>query len=382
VDVHFLGWVNQRKYYVDGSVFKVISVTYFVIGLMSGTSLDGLDLAFCEFNLVNGRWSYEIGHAETTPYSGNWKERLSNLESGTALDFVTTDIEFGHLLGRLTRDFIIKHDLHPDFISSHGHTIFHQPENKITAQIGRGSAIAAETGLPVICDFRSLDVALGGQGAPLVPIGDQLLFNSFDYCLNIGGFANISFEKDGKRVAFDICPANIVLNQLAKTLGLEYDPDGIHAGRGMINQSLLDKLNALPFYGEPAPKSLGKEWVVEHVFPLLKNEESDANDLLSTFCEHIAMQVAKAATGNHQQKLFTTGGGALNKHLINRVRIYTGPEIIIPDTNSINYKEALIFAFLGVLRWRNEINCLKSVTGASRDSSGGAIFEILALLKK
>ena len=344
---------------------------------MSGTRLDGLDLAFCEFNLVDDRWVYEIGHAETIPYSGNWKELLCNLESGTALDFVTADIEFGHLLGRLTKDFIKKHNLHPDFISSHGHTIFHQPGKRITAQIGRGSAIAAETGLPVICDFRSLDVALGGQGAPLVPIGDQLLFNTFDYCLNIGGFANISCEKEGKRIAFDICPANIVLNQLAKSLGLEYDPDGMHASKGIINQPLLDTLNALQFYGKPAPKSLGKEWVVEHVFPLLKNEALAVSDLLSTFCEHIAMQVAKAATGNHLQKLFTTGGGALNKHLINRVRKYTGPEIIIPDANTINYKEALIFAFLGVLRWRNEINCLKSVTGASRDSSGGAIFGIL-----
>ncbi|MCX6279742.1 MAG: anhydro-N-acetylmuramic acid kinase [Bacteroidetes bacterium] len=347
---------------------------YNVIGLMSGTSLDGLDLAFCEFENVNKQWKYYILNAETIPYSSEWRRRLSTLESASAFEFVAADVEYGHLLGKLTIDFIKKFHLHPDFIASHGHTIFHQPEKKITSQIGRGSAIAAETGLPVICDFRSLDVALGGQGAPLVPIGDQLLFGHIEYCLNLGGFANISFQRGDRRIAFDVSPANIVLNYLARIVGYEYDEDGRLASEGKINRQLYDALNSLAFYHTQPPKSLGKEWVVNSVFPLLNDLQIPVNDLLATFCEHIAIQVALAATGSPSDKLMITGGGALNSFLISRIRHYTKPQIIIPDANTINYKEALIFAFLGVLRWRNEDNCLKSVTGAIRDSSGGAVY--------
>ncbi|MEI7500377.1 MAG: anhydro-N-acetylmuramic acid kinase [Bacteroidota bacterium] len=352
----------------------MITKHYYVIGLMSGTSLDGLDLAFCKFSQLNDRWLYKIHCAETIPYSKEWKERLSFLESVSALELVTADVEFGHLLGRLSKEFIEKHHLKPDFIASHGHTVFHQPDKKITCQIGRGSAIAAETGLPVVCDFRSLDVALGGQGAPLVPIGDRLLFPEYEYCLNLGGFANISYEQDGIRIAFDICPANIVLNDLAGAIGLDWDPDGQHASRGTIDHDLLAKLNSLPYYGKLPPKSLGKEWVVEHVFPLLQNAFNSKDDLLATFCEHIAMQVAKSSSGNREKKFVITGGGALNKFLISRIQFHASHKIIIPDLSTVNFKEALIFAFLGVLRWRNEVNCLKSVTGALRDSIGGAIY--------
>jgi anhydro-N-acetylmuramic acid kinase len=341
---------------------------------MSGTSLDGLDIACCEFSREENRWSYKIQCAETIPYTAHWKELLSNLESKTALDFATADIEFGHLLGRLTLDFIERNNLVPDFIASHGHTIFHQPDKKITCQIGRGSAIAAETGLRVVCDFRSLDVALGGQGAPLVPIGDALLFEEYDFCLNIGGFANISHQTENQRIAYDVCPANIVLNQLAMLTGAEYDRDGMLAAKGNLNQQILDDLNALPYYHQAFPKSLGKEWVVQHILPLLKNTGLSTNDLLATFSEHIAMQVASSTGGKKASKMLVTGGGAFNKHLIERIRRLSSPEIIIPDINTVNFKEALIFAFLGVLRWRNEINCLTSVTGASKDSSGGAIY--------
>ena len=350
---------------------------YHVIGLMSGTSLDGLDIAFCEFNMDDNRWIYKIQCAETIPYTDQWKELLSNIESGSALDFITADFEYGHLLGSLTRDFIDRNNLVPDFIASHGHTIFHQPDKRITSQIGRGSAIAAETGLRVVCDFRSLDVALGGQGAPIVPIGDALLFNEFDFCLNIGGFANISYQMANRRIAHDVCPANIVMNQLALQAGYEYDPDGMLAGSGTVNQQLLEMLNGLPFYKQAFPKSLGKEWVVQHVFPLLKNSDQSTNGLLATFCEHIAMQVAAATEAKKGTKMLITGGGAFNKFLIGRIRHHATPEIIIPDAYTINFKEALIFAFIGVLRWRNEINCLTSVTGASKDSSGGAIYGML-----
>ena len=341
---------------------------------MSGTSLDGLDIAFCEFNFKENSWGYKILCAETIPYTDHWSETLSTLESGSSLDLVTADIEYGHLLGRLTSDFIDRNKVVPDFIASHGHTIFHQPGRKITSQIGRGSAISAETGLRVVCDFRSLDVALGGQGAPLVPIGDELLFHDFDFCLNIGGFANISFNTGKHRIAYDVCPANIVMNQLASLEGHEYDQDGRLAQGGRIDEQLLDILNDLPYYKLSFPKSLGKEWVVQHVFPMLKKSQQPVKDLLATLCEHIAMQVA-SATGNQKDKtLLITGGGAYNKFLISRIRHHAAPEIIIPDAYTVNFKESLIFAFLGLLRWRNEINCLKSVTGAVRDSSGGAIY--------
>jgi len=349
-------------------------VKYQVIGLMSGTSLDGLDLAFCEFSRDENWWTYQIHCAETIPYNDRWKGLLSTLESGSALDFVSTDIEYGHLLGRLTRSFIERNNLIPDFIASHGHTIFHQPGKKITSQIGRGSAIAAETGLRVVCDFRSHDVALGGQGAPLVPIGDALLFHEYDFCLNIGGFANISFQTGAKRVAWDVCPANIVLNQLAMQAGHDYDPDGTMAASGFVDKALLETLNTLPFYSLKFPKSLGREWVVQYILPVLQDSGLPTVDLLATFCEHIAIQIAASAGLKRDTKMLITGGGAFNRHLINRIRHHALPEIIIPDALTINFKEALIFAFLGVLRWRNEINCLSSVTGAAKDSSGGAIY--------
>ena len=341
---------------------------------MSGTSLDGLDLAFCKFSKDDTRWSYQIQCAETIPYTDHWKKVLSSLEAGSALDFVTTDIEYGHLLGRLTHDFIDRYNLVPDFIASHGHTIFHRPEKRITSQIGRGSAISAETGYPVVCDYRSLDVALGGQGAPLVPIGDALLFGEFDFCLNLGGFANISYQNANERMAYDVCPANIVMNHLALQTGFDFDPGGKLAGSGTVSQQLLESLNGLPYYQLAFPKSLGKEWVVQHIFPLLKNSNQATNDLLATFCEHIAIQVAASTGGKKETKMLITGGGAFNGFLISRIRHHASPEIIIPDAHTINFKEALIFAFLGVLRWRNESNCLRSVTGALKDSSGGAIY--------
>jgi anhydro-N-acetylmuramic acid kinase len=346
---------------------------YKVIGLMSGTSLDGLDIAFCEFEKRGGHWDYAIIQAETIPYTEDWHERLSTIEMASAFEYVATDVEFGHLSGQLTAGFMKKHNLNPDFIASHGHTIFHQPSGKITAQIGRGSAIAAETGVQVVCDFRSLDVALGGQGAPLVPIGDQLLFGHFDYCLNLGGFANISFQKNDQRIAFDICPVNIVLNRLSRMVGQEFDSDGLLADQGRIDESLLEGLNSLAFYYQDPPKSLGKEWVVEHIYPLLDQSKLNVNDHLATFCEHIAVQIAKATRGNVSETLMITGGGAFNTYLVERIGFHSKTQIIIPDNLTINYKEALIFAFLGVLRMRNEINCLASVTGARRDSSGGAV---------
>ena len=347
---------------------------YTAIGLMSGTSLDGLDIACCEFQKDGERWNFRIICAETIPYDPARRQALASLENASSCDFVMADIEYGHFLGRMAAGFISRNGLSPRLIASHGHTIFHRPEQGFTCQIGRGSAIAAETGIPVVCDFRTLDVALGGQGAPLVPIGDALLFSDYDYCLNIGGFANISHQQAGKRLAWDICPANIVLNRLAGRMGRDYDHDGELAARGEIIPTLLDRLNALAFYAAAPPKSLGKEWVEKQVMPLLDMADLPVQDLLATFCEHIAVMVARSCGSDKNQKLLVTGGGAFNSHLMRRIRDHASPRIIVPDPLTVNFKEALIFAFLGVLRMRGEVNCLKSVTGATRDSSSGAIY--------
>jgi len=342
---------------------------------MSGTSLDGLDIAHCSFVRRGACWEYAILQAETMAYSDEWIERLSVVENFSALEFVKTDIEYGHLLGQFTNGFIRKHKLTPDLIASHGHTVFHQPDQRITSQIGRGSAIAAETGYPVVCDFRSLDVALGGQGAPLVPIGDKLLFPDYDYCLNLGGFANISTDTEGGRIAFDLCPANIVLNRLAAATGANYDYNGDMARSGTAIPELLHQLNTLPFYRQPGPKSLGKEWVISTIIPLLKGHKKPFPDLLATFCEHIALQVGAVMGRDPEKKMLVTGGGALNGFLVERIRHHVKPTVIIPDILTINFKEALVFAFLGLLRWRNENNCLRSVTGAACDNCGGAIYQ-------
>ena len=353
---------------------NTIYVKYKVIGLMSGTSLDGLDIAYCEFERQQAQWSCQIHYAETIPYPEEWRNRLASLEKGFAHDLAITDIEYGHFVGRLTKTFIDKRNIQPDFIASHGHTIFHRPEKGITWQIGKGSSITAETGLPVVCDFRSLDVALGGQGAPLVPIGDRLLFGDFDFCLNLGGFANISYEENGERIAYDICPVNLVLNYLSRRIGKPFDPSGQMARIGNLSPSLLASLNQLPYYDQLPPKSLGKEWVLSHIFPMLDHSSILLNDQLSTFCEHVAIQIEKSTSGHKRGKILTTGGGAFNEYLIDRIKQLSQHEIILPDENTINFKEALIFAFLGVLRWQKEVNCLRSVTGAGKDNSGGAIY--------
>lgn len=344
---------------------------YKVIGLMSGTSLDGLDIAYCLFSYDNGKWSYSIEKAETIEYSSLAKEKLIKAENTTSQEFAKTDKEFGYYIGKETRKFIDKYNLDVDFISSHGQTIFHQPEINFTSQIGDINSIAAQTRVKTIGDFRRLDIALGGQGAPLVPIGDRFLFSDYPYCLNLGGFSNISFEKDGKRIAYDICPVNIVLNYLAEKEGMTYDKDGLMAKTGKINQELLEKLNNLDYYKAEEKKSLGKEWVLKYIFPLFDNSDLETKDIMATYVEHITIQLASKING----EVLITGGGVFNKHLIESLKEKLNHKIHIPDPIIINYKEALIFAFLGVLRERKEINTLCSVTGAIKDSCGGLIVE-------
>ena len=342
---------------------------YKVIGLMSGTSLDGLDIAYCHYQIQNNKWSYTIIKAETLPYSESWVEKLVSVESSSSYELARADKEFGEFLAASVNDFIARHSLEVDIICSHGQTIFHRPEINLTTQIGDINVLAAKTGILTIGDFRRLDLALGGQGAPLVPIGDRHLFGHYAQCLNLGGFSNISFERDNERIAYDVCPVNIVLNALARREGMPYDRDGEMARSGEINEDLLSRLNDLDFYKIKEKKSLGKEWVLENVMPLLDEQGLETSSLLATFSEHVADQLAKNISG----QVLVTGGGAYNKFLISRLRAKTSSKVHIPEKTIIDYKEAMIFGFLGVLRLRNEVNALASVTGASRDSCTGLI---------
>ena len=344
----------------------------FVIGLMSGTSLDGIDLVYTKF-IKNGAKSFEILHSETIGYSKEWKQLLQNAIHFSSDELSRLDHTYGKYLGEIINHFIHNYKIERiDFIASHGHTILHQPEKGITLQIGAGEEIAKLTKQKVVCDFRTQDVKLGGQGAPLVPIGDELLFSEYKFCLNLGGFSNVSFKKEEERVAFDICPVNIVLNFYANKIGLEYDASGKIASEGKINEQLLEALNSLDFYKTAPPKSLGLEWVQKEIFPLIDTFETDVSSVLRTFVEHIAIQIAKIIQGS--DSVLITGGGVFNTFLMDRIKMHANVKIEQTSDALINYKEALIFAFLGMLKIENQVNCLKSVTGASRNHSSGVIF--------
>jgi anhydro-N-acetylmuramic acid kinase len=337
---------------------------------MSGTSLDGLDLVAVEFEFSGEKWEYRIVDTHTFSYSAEWEKKLRTAHFLQAAELLQLHNEYGMFLADHVNQFI--KNFYPDLIASHGHTIFHQPENGFTFQLGNGAIITAETGITTVADFRQPDVSLGGQGAPLVPAGDRMLFGEYDFCLNIGGFANISFERNRQRIAFDICPANIILNYFAAKHGLPFDKDGQLGRNGNINFQLFEKLNNLPFYKKESPKSLGREWIESEFLPIIDDFSCPESDKIRTTYEHIAFQIASAA--NNTGKMLITGGGTFNEFLIERVEKLSKAKVLIPDLKTVNFKEALIFAFLGVLRIRNEINCLSSVTGAKRDHSTGVIF--------
>ncbi len=340
---------------------------------MSGTSLDGIDLAEIAFSFSEEKWNFEILVAETVPYSSFWKEELREAINYSREKLERLDFKYTEKLSEEISKFIKKYNiLEIDAICSHGHTIMHRPEKGLTYQIGNLPRISKMLGQTVVCDFRVQDVEMGGQGAPLVPIGDKLLFSEYDYCLNLGGFANCSFEKNDKRIAYDICPVNIVLNNYAEKLGKDFDEGGKLAASGKVDEMLLNKLNSLTFYVEKPPKSLGLEWVKEKIFPLLDISEITSEDILRTFTEHIAVQIAKQFS--NKSSVLITGGGAYNSFLIERLKNLSSVEVFIPSSKIVEYKEALIFGLLGVLKLRDEVNCLASVTGASKDHSSGKIF--------
>ena len=348
---------------------------YKVIGVMSGTSLDGVDLAVCTFNFSE-TIGYTIEEAITIPYPLSWKTKLKEAVSFSSEMLAVLDVAYTQYLGTLIQSFIKEHSIeHVDAVCSHGHTILHQPEAGITLQIGNLKEISEIIGITVVCNFRVQDVKLGGQGAPLVPIGDRLLFNNYDYCLNLGGFANVSCEQDGTRIAYDVCPVNIVMNAYAEKAGKPYDKNGNLAKSGTILLAKSNQLRSLPYYKQPAPKSLGLEYVLEEVFPILDASYATPEDTLRTFTDHIAEQIARQFKKG--SRVLVTGGGAYNEYLLSQIKANKEVELIIPDSILLEFKEALIFGLLGVLKLRDEVNCLASVTGASNDHSSGEVFRPL-----
>lgn len=361
-------------------------MVYRVIGVMSGSSLDGLDIAFVELHENGGKWTFEIIKADCYSYTQEWIQKLQSAITLSALDYQLLHTEYGDYVGKEINRFIDENGLHYKvaLIASHGHTTFHIPAKKMTAQLGDGAAIAGATSLPVVTDLRSMDVALGGQGAPIVPIGEKLLLGDYDFFLNLGGIANISFKNAVGPIAFDVCPANRVLNMLANEAGKEFDDEGAMASVGKINEQLLNRLNALDYYSKPYPKSLANDFGTDIVFPLIKKSAIDTYDALRTYGEHIVFQLRKAISSfsdsqlpTPNSRLLVTGGGAFNTFLVKQLReqlLSLNIEVIVPEENLVKYKEALIMALIGVLRWRQEYNVLSSVTGSSRDSIGGALW--------
>tara|TARA_R110002051_G_scaffold8755_1_gene35934 strand:+ start:32913 stop:33989 length:1077 start_codon:yes stop_codon:yes gene_type:complete len=353
--------------------------TYKIIGLMSGTSLDGLDIAYCHIWKNKGTWHFDIKETKSVKYSSEMLNTLKNAISLSAEKLIELHNTYGSWLGEQTSIFINENKLEVDYIASHGHTTHHRPEMGLTFQVGSGQHLANATGIKVIADFRTNDLALGGQGAPLVPIGDRMFFNEYEFCLNLGGISNISFEVKDKRIAYDIGLANMILNYITRKINLEYDEGGKLAHSGGINIEMLDQLNSLKYYLLPHPKSIGYEWFLEEVVPIVESTEDTIENLLHTSIHHICDKVVQQIQLNFinkNQQLLVTGGGALNSFLIETLQQKLGAttKVVVPEKIIIEFKEALVFALMGVLRVEQQTNVLSSVTGAKKDSSSGVLF--------
>lgn len=366
--------------------------TYRIIGLMSGSSLDGLDIAYCQFQVNNKHQilSWEILQAATLPYSQQWQQRLRQLPQASALALAQADVEYGTLIGEMVSHFIREHGLAPDYIASHGHTIFHYPAQKLSLQIGEGAAIAAATGHSVLCDFRTQDMALGGQGAPLAPTADRYLFSEFQCCLNLGGIANLSVQTPRGYVAFDICGANQILNALVAPLGLAFDDKGAMAASGQLVPTLLEQSLSLPFFQQAYPKSLGNDWVQEHQVKAFLAYDAPVEDKLHTantmigrlVADHLQQVIRREKLASLELNMMITGGGAFNDFMIQCIEEACAPglHIHIPSAKVVGFKEALLMALMGLLRLTQQPNCLSSVTGASQDSINGALYQAPQLL--
>ncbi|MBT7553717.1 MAG: anhydro-N-acetylmuramic acid kinase [Flavobacteriaceae bacterium] len=346
----------------------------YVIGLMSGTSLDGLDICFVSFKKSNYS-KYNIINSKTYSYNEKWIEKLKKSIFLNKQELKKIDIEYGTLISNYLKEFISEFSIDKiDLISSHGHTVFHEPNKGKTLQIGDGKTINKIVKTDVVCDFRTQDVEYKGQGAPLVPIGDLHLFSNYKFCLNLGGFSNVSIKDNNKIKAFDICPVNTVLNHYSKKMGYTFDQDGVLSKKGTVNLDLLNQLNQMSFYNKLGPKSLGIEFVKSKVIPLIDSHILNPKDILRTYIEHISDQISKSIGSYFNDRILISGGGTYNNTLIDSIKTKVKSKVIIPDSQIIDYKEALIFAYMGLLKSKEKINCLKSVTGAIKDHSSGKIF--------
>ncbi len=347
------------------------------VGIMSGTSLDGLDLALCSFfEKDGGGYGFRLERCKGVNYSAEMRNALQHAVGLNGYNFIKLHREFGKFIGQEVKLFLQDEVIDVQFIASHGHTTFHEPWNNISFQIGDGATIASVAEITTVSDFRTYDIALGGEGAPLVPIGDMELFGEYDVCVNLGGFANLSYyskEVDYKRIAFDVCPVNIVVNQLVRAIGLEFDDEGKIGKSGTVNASLLEALNNLSFYKKQAPKSLGQEWVTSDFMPVLGAFNIVLEDKIRTLYEHFATQISRELNIHNTRKALFTGGGSRNIFLMDLIRQKSSGEVVIPDAQIVDFKEAIVFGFLGYLRLLNRPNCLASVTGARRDNIGGVV---------
>ena len=350
-----------------------------VLGIMSGTSMDGIDLALCSVDQNGENWNVNILKAITLPYNETWRVRLSQLKYQNPELYARTDVFYGRYLGELALAFQKESGLEIDLIASHGHTIFHQPQKWITAQVGDGATLYGTSGIPTVSNFRRADVAAGGQGAPLVTLGDELLFSEYDACLNLGGFCNVSLKTDSGRLSFDIAPCNIVLNRLARERKLKFDEGGKIAEPGNIIYPLLEQLNSIGYYKKSAPKSLGREWINKEFWHLVRDfDDHSLEDRMKTLVMHIATQIAVALESNsskplEEMKILVTGGGAFNDTLMDYLKSETDSNIVVPDSQMVQYKEAMIFALLGAMRVKNLTNISGPTTGASRSVIGGSL---------
>jgi anhydro-N-acetylmuramic acid kinase len=348
-----------------------------ILGLMSGTSLDGLDIAHVKFSISDQKKEFKLLNSKTFTYSNEFKKELRQATNLTVEELLILDKKIGKEFATVVNLFLEEKKIERnkiDAIASHGQTVFHQPENGFTLQIGCGASIAFHTHLHVINDFRTMDVVAGGQGAPLVPKGDFDLFDEkADAFLNLGGFANISLKESDEIIAFDICPTNLPLNQLVNELGFDFDENGNFARNGKVQVALLDELNKLEYYFKSAPKSLGTEWLEKEFYTIIEKHQLNTEDKLATIIDHIAIQIANTVNEYEKIKIFATGGGTKNLYLMERIRYYTNSQIIVPDEEISDFKEAIVFAYLGALFILNQPNCVSSVTGSRKNVIGGSL---------
>ncbi len=358
-----------------------MSVKLHSIGIMSGSSLDGLDIAHCVIKLnpqakspqdFRREMRFEIPEAKEVKFSTILQNALKSAPQLSISELAELDSRFGLWIGQQIVEHFDLTDI--QFIASHGHTVLHNPARAYSLQIGSGAQIAAATQRPVICDFRNTDIALGGQGAPLAPMVEYYLFPQYSHFVNLGGIANLGIIQDDHIRGFDICVCNQALNHLAGHIGQDYDDRGKMAAQGRSIPSLLGQLNGLPYLKLPAPKSMSNEDVQNTILPILDNNGADTRDKLHTVTQHISYQIAQQLLGIHPTKILITGGGAYNDFLVHSIEQRLGHKIPRASDQVIRYKETLLMSLLGTLRWLKINNIAKSVTGAQRDSCSGAVY--------